>query len=139
MKWIRMVAIAVSVLLFAVRVSAKDPVYQLSTHMLDVSQGAPAADVAVALSAAEEDGSWRLVAERRTDGNGRVGDLLPLGGPNGNDGVYRLRFETEPYFAARGLGSIYPYVEVTFRIAGDGHYHIPITMSANGYSTYRGN
>ena len=48
MKWIRMVAIAVSVLLFAVRVSAKDPVYQLSTHMLDVSQGAPAADVAVA-------------------------------------------------------------------------------------------
>ena len=87
MKWIRMVAIAVSVLLFAVRVSAKDPVYQLSTHMLDVSQGAPAADVAVALYAAEEDGSWRLVAERRTDGNGRVGDLLPLGGPNGNDGV----------------------------------------------------
>lgn len=79
------------------------------------------------------------MAERRTDANGRIADLLPHGVPGANDGLYRLRFETEPYFAAQGLRSIYPYVEVTFRIEGDGHYHIPITMSANGYSTYRGN
>lgn len=81
----------------------------------------------------------RLRPEPRTDGKGRIGDLLPVGAPNGNDGLYRLRFETEAYFAAQGLASIYPFVEVTFRVEGDGHYHIPITMSANGYATYRGN
>ena len=69
----------------------------------------------------------------------RSGDLLPVGEPRGNDGVYKLKFETEPYFEAHGEESIYPFVEVVFRIEGDGHYHIPITMSANGYSTYRGN
>ena len=66
-------------------------------------------DVRVTLSRLAEDGSWQPVAERRTDRNGRIADLLPLGGQP-NDGVYRLRF-----------------------------YHIPITMSANGYATYRGN
>ncbi len=50
-----------------------------------------------------------------------------------------FRFETAPYFEALGERSIYPWVEVVFRIEGSGHYHIPITMSANGYATYRGN
>ncbi|MCY6293643.1 hydroxyisourate hydrolase [Bacteroides fragilis] len=50
-----------------------------------------------------------------------------------------LKFYTEPYFLEQGLKSIYPFVEVIFRIEGKKHYHIPITMSANGYSTYRGN
>ena len=115
--------------------------YQLSTHMLDVSQGTPARGVAVTLyeSAPDTDAGWRVAARRQTDRNGRIADLLPVGRPGANDGVYKLRFETEPYFTARNRTSIYPYVEVVFRIEGDGHYHIPITMSANGYSTYRGN
>lgn len=103
-------ALVLLALLLVGRTEAREPgTFQLSTHMLDISQGAPAPDVAVTLCAQE------------------------------SDGLYRLRFETEPYFAAQGLRSIYPYVEVTFRIEGEGHYHIPITMSANGYSTYRGN
>ena len=130
-----------AVLLFAGRAVAQEPVYQLSTHMLDVSQGAPARGVAVTLyeSAPDTDAGWRVAARRQTDRNGRIADLLPVGRPGANDGVYTLRFETEPYFTARNRTSIYPYVEVVFRIEGDGHYHIPITMSANGYSTYRGN
>ena len=107
--------------------------------MLDISRGTPAEGVAVSLYRQGPGGEWEPVAERRTDGKGRIGDLLPVGAPNGNDGLYRLRFETEAYFAAQGLASIYPFVEVTFRVEGDGHYHIPITMSANGYATYRGN
>lgn len=43
------------------------------------------------------------------------------------------------YFKQQGLDTIYPFVEVIFEIKGDSHYHIPITMSANGYGTYRGN
>ena len=52
-----------AVLLFAGRTVAQEPVYQLSTHMLDVSQGAPARGVAVTLyeSAPDTDagGVWR--------------------------------------------------------------------------------
>lgn len=132
-------AVAVVALLFAGRSVAQEPVCQLSTHMLDISRGTPAEGVAVSLYRQGPGGEWEPVAERRTDGKGRIGDLLPVGAPNGNDGLYRLRFETEAYFAAQGLASIYPFVEVTFRVKGDGHYHIPITMSANGYATYRGN
>lgn len=137
-RWILAGALWLLALGFAGTVSAQEPTFQLSTHMLDLSRGVPAADVRVTLSRLAEDGSWQPVAERRTDRNGRIADLLPLG-VQSNEGLYRLRFETEPYFAAQGLQSIYPWVEVTFRIEGRGHYHIPITMSANGYATYRGN
>lgn len=132
-------AAGLAVLLFVGRAEAQEPVCQLSTHMLDVSRGVPARGVSVTLYAADADAGWREVVSRATDRNGRIADLLPVAAPGGNDGVYKLRFETEPYFAEQGLTSIYPFVEVTFRIEGDGHYHIPITMSANGYSTYRGN
>lgn len=112
-------ALVLLALLLVGRTEAREPgTFQLSTHMLDISQGAPAPDVAVALCAQEPDGSWRVVAERRTDANGRIADLLPHGAPGANDGLYRLHFETDPYFAAQGLRSIYPYVEVTFRIEG---------------------
>ena len=57
----------------------------------------------------------------------------------GNDGTYKLRYEVAPYFKAHNEPSLYPFVEIIFGIEGSGHYHIPITMSANGYSTYRGN
>lgn len=104
-----------AVLLFAGRAVAQEPVYQLSTHMLDVSQGTPARGVAVTLyeSAPDTDAGWRVAARRQTDRNGRIADLLPVGRPGANDGVYKLRFETEPYFTARNRTSIYPYVEVS--------------------------
>ena len=132
-----MIAVALAALLCAEWSSAAEPGYRLSTHMLDVSLGRPASDVVVVLEEPQGDGLWQRVAERRTDANGRVADLLPAG--EARNGLYRLRFETEAYFARQGLRSIYPWVEVTFRIEGDGHYHIPITMSANGYAAYRGN
>ena len=138
-RWIHMGMAVLMALLFAGRSVAQEPVCQLSTHMLDVSRGVPAAGVTVELSRQTPDGSWQTLDRRVTDRNGRVADLLPLREPDANRGIYRLRFETQPYFEAQGQTSIYPYVEVVFLIEGDGHYHIPITMSANGYATYRGN
>ena len=122
-----MIAVALAALLCAEWSSAAEPGYRLSTHMLDVSLGRPASDVAVVLEELQGDGLWQRVAERWTDANGRGADLLPAG--EARNGLYRLRFETEAYFARQGLRSIYPWVEVTFRIEGDDHYHIPITMS----------
>jgi 5-hydroxyisourate hydrolase len=37
------------------------------------------------------------------------------------------------------ITSIYPYVDVAFTVADPGqHYHIPLLLTANGYTTYRG-
>ena len=138
-RWIRRGAVVIIALLVAGWSVAQEPVYQLSTHMLDISRGVPAGEVSVSLYRLQPDGSWERLCERKTDRNGRVADLLPVNTPGGNYGIYKLRFETAPYFEGLGQSSIYPFVEVIFRIVGDGHYHIPITMSANGYATYRGN
>ena len=71
-------ALVLLALLLVGRTEAREPgTFQLSTHMLDISQGAPAPGVAVTLRVQEPDGSWRVVAERRTDANGRIADLLP--------------------------------------------------------------
>ena len=35
--------------------------------------------------------------------------------------------------------SFYPFIEVVFEIKDGKHYHVPITLSPYGYSTYRGN
>ena len=56
-----------------------------------------------------------------------------------NIGVYKLIFRVQPYFESQKLESFYPFVEVVFEIKDNEHYHVPITLSANGYSTYRGN
>ena len=35
--------------------------------------------------------------------------------------------------------TFYPFVDVVFQIQDEKHYHVPITLSAFGYATYRGN
>lgn len=115
--------------------------YQLSTHILDLNKGEPAAGIFVSLYKMKgPDGLWEKIGENKTGTNGRVGDFLPISAGNiGNEGIYKLKFETKPYFDYQNLHSIYPFIEIVFEIKGDGYYHIPITMSANGYSTYKGN
>ena len=112
--------------------------YQLSSHILDISTGKPAPDVNVRLMMQEKSGSWKLVNPQKTDANGRIGTFLPNEAGVAHDGTYKLIFETTPYFQNQGLKSFYPYVEVNFNVEGEKHYHVPITLSAYGYSTYRG-
>jgi 5-hydroxyisourate hydrolase len=108
----------------------------LSTHVLDTSAGRPAADVPV--SCAIRDGAtWRLLTERRTDRDGRVGDLIPPG--ELTVGVHRLTFATSVWAEANGTSTFYPEVVVTFTVAApDEHHHVPLLLSPYGYSTYRG-
>jgi 5-hydroxyisourate hydrolase len=99
------------------------PAYQLSTHILDISRGQPASGVRVRLEkydAAKK--SWTPVAEKQVPATG----------------IYKLTFLTQPYFAARQQTSFYPYIDVVFELKDGAHYHVPITLSAFGYSTYRG-
>lgn len=111
--------------------------YQLSSHILDISTGKPAPNVNVKLMM-QENGKWKLLNEKKTDDNGRIGTFLPNTDNADHNGTYKLIFETKPYFSNQGLESFYPYVEVNFNIDDTNHYHVPITLSAYGFSTYRG-
>ncbi len=108
----------------------------LTTHVLDTALGRPAGGVPIRLDVLEA-ASWRLLAERVSDGDGRVRDLLPAGGLVA--GTYRLTFDTGAYLRAGGRPVFYPRVEVVFEVTAPGeHHHIPLLLSPFGYSTYRG-
>ncbi len=109
----------------------------LTTHVLDLTHGRPAAGVQVRLS---KDG--RLLATLETNRDGRSdGPILPADAMT--IGEYRLEFAIGPYFRAAGLDLPSPaFIEtavVQFGISDPGaHYHVPLLVSPFGYSTYRG-
>jgi 5-hydroxyisourate hydrolase len=108
----------------------------LSTHILDTALGRPAAGVALGLSQLQGE-AWREIGAGETDADGRCRTLLGEGSLSA--GTYRIRFLTSAYFESQKLVSLYPYVEIVFHV-GDPmqHYHIPLLLTANGYTTYRG-
>lgn len=106
----------------------------LSSHVLDLQNGKPVAQMWVTLHALY---SNQKLATGVTDDDGRIRqwsndvELAP--------GVYQLSFETGPWFEARQQSSLYPIVHIAFEVSGDQpHYHIPLLLSPYGYSTYRG-
>jgi len=110
---------------------------RISTHVLDVSRGRPASNVPVQLEKREEPGHWRPLQSSHTDQDGRCAQMLPS--DDLAPGVYRLVFDTASYFDGLRVDSLYPVIEVTFRVRdGETHFHIPLLLSANGYTTYRG-
>lgn len=123
--------------LFSLTGVAQNKNYQLSSHILDINVGKPASGVKITLSRQEAPDRWVPVEERTTDENGRVKDFLEEK-PTGNTGVYKLTYHVAPYFESQGQDSFYPFIEVVFQIKDGAHYHVPITLSPYGYSTYRG-
>lgn len=118
-------------------VHAQNKSHQLSTHILDISTGLPAASVVVQLEKQNSSMlNWEKIEEQTTDQQGRIANFLPS--TTSTKGVYRLRFFTAPYFESRNTKSFYPFIEVVFQINDAQHYHVPITLSPFGYSTYRG-
>ena len=110
----------------------------ISTHVLDTSLGRPAAGVPVQLERWSPSGAWQPITSAETDSDGRCRDLVRSLDPL-PPGVYRITFDTERYFAARQVEGLYPLVAVTFTVReAAAHYHIPLLLSPNGYTTYRG-
>jgi 5-hydroxyisourate hydrolase len=108
----------------------------ITTHVLDLSSGQPAAGIGVRLERLTGTG-WDKVEERITDSDGRVKDLHL--GPQVPKGVYRITFATRQYAHGKGMPTFYPEVQVMFEV-GDStqNYHVPLLFSPYGYSTYRG-
>ncbi len=110
---------------------------QITSHILDTSQGAPAASVLITLMQQQDD-DWLMLGSGDTDADGRVadftGEVEALAA-----GIYKLTFYLSDYYKALNQKCFYPYVDVVFEIAGDGqHYHVPLLLNPFGYSTYRG-
>ena len=125
----------------------------ITTHVLDAVLGKPAAGISIRLEtrqsfgwsevsrgeeklSREEDfaGEWVAVSAGTTDADGRCRDLAP----DVAQGLYRLTFFTGPYLKGKGRSTIYPEISITFICAGEAHYHLPLLLSDNSYTTYRG-
>ena len=108
----------------------------ITTHVLDISQGRPGGGIRVQLHRKSGE-TWKLVGERRTDGNGRCVDLMP--DEKAEAGTYRLLFFTSDYFRERNVKTFYSEIPVIFEVIDpEQHYHVPLLISPFGYSTYRG-
>ena len=110
----------------------------VSTHVLDIAIGRPVKDVLVRLERQEISGAWRPLASALTDQDGRCAQLMATDHAL-EPGLYRVAFETAGYFASQKTEGLFPLVEVTFQVRnGEEHFHIPLLLSANVYTTYRG-
>jgi 5-hydroxyisourate hydrolase len=99
----------------------------LTTHVLDMSRGRPAAGVAIELV---RDGAVVATAVTGPDGRAAVLDALEAG-------VYELRFAVGDHFG--GEPGFLDVVPVRFRVTEPGeHHHVPLLVAPGGYSTYRG-
>ena len=113
---------------------------RLTTHVLDMATGRPAAGLTVEL--------WRMGTEPHalgifaTNPDGRVDGSL-LAGADLTAGVYELRFHAGAYLRAQDASRAEPLfldvIPIRFGIAdASAHYHVPLLLSPFGYSTYRG-
>lgn len=108
----------------------------LSTHVLDLSTGKPAAGVGVKLYK-----HGAVIADLVTNEDGRCANLQGEGALA--SGPYRLEFAIGAYFAKAGAvadgAAFLDVVPIDFIIsAGMTKCHVPLLVSPYGYSTYRG-
>jgi 5-hydroxyisourate hydrolase len=114
---------------------------RLTTHVLDLASGTPAAGMTVELVAF--DGPVRRpVARATTNRDGRCDQAL-LEGERFTVGVWQLEFHVAEYFAARGVPLTDPpfldVVTIRFGVANpDQQLHVPLLVTPWSYSTYRG-
>jgi 5-hydroxyisourate hydrolase len=110
---------------------------QISTHVLDLTLGAPAAGVRVELLAATEDGGWVSLGSTASDEDGRA---IGLAGSDGTaPGLHKLVFAAGDY--QRRFMEIVPFLDevaVSFNVADEERLHIPLLLSTYGISAYRG-
>ena len=107
----------------------------ISTHILDTNRGRPASKVSVSLEV-ERGAVWHQVGDSITNEDGRISHF---GNVTLEKSLYLLTFDTKQYFENLELPTFYPRVQIVFYVDDPSdHYHVPLLLSAHGYSTYRG-
>lgn len=116
---------------------------RLTTHVLDLSEGKPAAGMRVQLYSLSEEGTAKLLKDTFTNHDGRLEHPL-LEGEALRAGKYELVFWAGEYFISRvnssdGLNVFLDLIPVRFRVMDpSANYHVPLLAAPGGYSTYRG-
>jgi len=113
----------------------------LSTHVLDMARGLPAAGVVVEVRIVRGAETQR-VAAATTNAQGRT-DAPLIMGDRLERGIYELTFHVGDYFRAAGIAlSDPPFLDhVVIRVGiadAAATYHVPLLISPYGYTTYRG-
>lgn len=114
---------------------------KLTTHVLDLAAGIPAAGMRIELHDLGVSPP-RLLAQARTNEDGRCANPL-LEGSSLRSGRYTLTFYVAEYFRALGARLADPPflddVVIRFGVANpEQNYHVPLLVSPWSYSTYRG-
>lgn len=113
---------------------------RLTTHVLDIASGRPAAGMAVRLTDLDR---GVVLGDFVTNADGRL-DAPALQGDAFQPGRYELLFAVAAYFRASGAvgGDGVPFLDevpIRFGIAdASQHYHVPLLVSPWAFSTYRG-
>ena len=118
------------------------PSGRLTTHVLCMATGRPAAGLPIDLFRIEADGARRLLGRFLTNADGRL-DAPALAGSALEAGVYEWLFDVGVYFARTGQATDAPpfldRIPLRFAVANpEAHYHVPLLLSPWAYSTYRG-
>ena len=108
---------------------------RISTHVLDIAKGAPAAGIVVELRHASNLlHSFTTNSDGRTDAPMLTADRIPAG-------PYELVFHVDDYLRAERPAEppFFDKITIRFLVSEEtGHYHVPLLLAAYGYSTYRG-
>ena len=110
-----------------------EPVERLSTHVLDVAAGKPAAGVPVVL-VRDRDGA--VLGRGTTDEDGRVARLNvePIA-----PGDVTLTFDVDAYMSGTHGTVFHPRISVHVRLdGGRAHYHLPVLAGPFSHTTYLG-
>jgi 2-oxo-4-hydroxy-4-carboxy-5-ureidoimidazoline decarboxylase len=115
---------------------------RLSTHVLDLHGGKPAAGIAIELYEMSHSDDAILVARAVTNSDGRTDRPLIADRPI-PIAQYELRFAVGDHYARIAtLVADPPFlgvVPIRFSVAEpEGHYHVPLLVTPWSYSTYRG-
>jgi len=110
---------------------------KLTTHVLDLTTGRPAAGMRIELWSL--DGKHTLLKAVTTNADGRT-DAPLLASSLMAAGTYELLFFVKDYFVTHLDDSPFlDRVPVRFAIAdAAGSYHVPLLVTPWGYSTHRG-
>lgn len=107
---------------------------ELTTHVLDTSQGQPAEGVKMTLSH-WDDGHWQVLEETYTDADGRVTKgVFPIL----TQGRYQLTASIGEWFDQQGKESLYINAQLDVELDDGVHYHLPFLITPWSWSTYRG-
>jgi hydroxyisourate hydrolase len=113
---------------------------KLSTHVLDLVAGGPAAGVRIELTRISPGPALHETAVTNADGRT---DAPLLAAGEMTAGTYQLEFHVGAYFASKGaVSGTVPFLDVVPVRFGIGDpsasYHVPLLVTPWSYNTYRG-